>query len=126
VREREGVSLHYHGGPDEDLRQGFERWWLGQSPDDLPCHFWGDLDFSGMAILKTLRQRVPGTQSWQPGYKELLKRIAQGHPAEAASKQEQVDPGTTGCPYADQVLLPALRQRGLCVDQEILRWDTFA
>jgi len=43
---------------------------------------------------------------------------AEGHRPESAAKEGQADPGLTGCSYADAVLLPALRQTGLCVDQE--------
>ncbi|MBT4075489.1 MAG: hypothetical protein HOE78_02800, partial [Gammaproteobacteria bacterium] len=29
-----------------------------------PVWFWGDLDYSGMAILKVLRQRFENVQAW--------------------------------------------------------------
>lgn len=37
---------------------------------------------------------------------------------EAANKERQADPETTGCAYADEVLLTALRSVGRFVDQE--------
>ena len=43
-----------------------------------------------------------------------------GHTPEQTSKQNQTDPGTTGCPYTDTTLLPALRQHGKSVDQEAI------
>ena len=85
--------------------------------------FFGDLDYSGMAILKSLRQSWPQLTAWKTGYAELLSLLTagQGHAPESAEKTEQKDPGFTGCVYADEVLLPALRAHRAFVDQEALR-----
>ena len=82
--------------------------------------FFGDLDYSGMVILKSLRQSWPHLTAWKTGYSELLSLLeaGRGHPPEAADKAEQKDPGITGCTYADEVLLPALRAHRTFVDQE--------
>lgn len=88
----------------------------------MPCHFWGDLDYAGIAILKALRLRFPGIEAWQPGYALMLKQLAGGHRAGDTGKQEQVDPGGSGCPYADRQLLPAMRQQGRFLDQERVTW----
>jgi Uncharacterized protein conserved in bacteria C-term(DUF2220) len=84
--------------------------------------FFGDLDYSGMAILKSLRQSWPHLTAWKTGYAELLSLLeaGRGHPPESADKTEQKDPGFTGCAYADEVLLPALRAYRAFVDQEAL------
>ena len=84
--------------------------------------FFGDLDFSGMVILKRLRQRWPNLTAWQAGYSELLLllKAGRGHPPESADKAEQLDPESTGCAYADGVLLPALRAHKTFVDQEAM------
>jgi hypothetical protein len=37
----------------------------------------------------------------------------------AADKQGQLSIGSTGCVYADEQLLPALRSTGAFVDQEV-------
>jgi hypothetical protein len=42
-----------------------------------------------------------------------------GHTLDAADKQGQTDPVTTGCVFADRELLPAIRECG-GIDQEIL------
>ena len=86
--------------------------------------FFGDLDFSGMVILKSLRQSWPHLTAWKAGYEELLSLLTtgRGHPPEWADKAEQKDPGSTGCAYADGVLLPALRGHRVFVDQEALRF----
>jgi hypothetical protein len=96
--------------------------WLHGTDVTRPVHFWGDLDFSGMDILKELRVVFPGAQAWRAGYEPLLARLLadESHAPDEARKSGQTDPGLTGCSYADEVLLPALRMRGRFVDQESL------
>ncbi|MCK0154619.1 DUF2220 domain-containing protein [Alcanivorax sp. S6407] len=90
--------------------------------EQMECHFWGDLDYAGMGILKALRNSLPTLQAWQPGYQPMLEILntGGGHTPEQTSKQNQTDPGTTGCPYTDTTLLPALRQHGKSLDQETI------
>jgi hypothetical protein len=119
IRERKAALLHYNGNNTD--RTAFESWWFEPSASPPgPVNFFGDLDFSGMGILASLRQRFGEVNAWQAGYRPLLERIRNqgGHSAEAADKQLQIDPGTTGCPYADGVLLPAIREHGF-IDQEV-------
>ena len=91
--------------------------WLAE---DLPCYFWGDLDFAGIGILKALRHSLPGLSAWQPGYHPMLAMLenGEGHTAQQARKTGQTDPVATGCPLCDRVLLPALRQSQRFIDQE--------
>ncbi len=118
VRQPEGVQFFYAPG-NQEQRDQFEAYWLNRIPQDWSCQFWGDLDFSGMAILKALRQVFPEMQAWEPGYQPLLAIIQDGHTLEQGKKEKQIDPGFTGCPYADEVLLPALRQYKQGIDQEL-------
>lgn len=120
IRQSDGVSLHYHSKADTGARRRLEDWWFQRQPDDWPVSFWGDLDFSGMGILKALKQRFPDIQAWRPGYQPMLNLLQQekGHSPGMVSKQAQQDPGTTGCEFADTVLLPALRRQQAFVDQE--------
>jgi len=92
---------------------------------ELPVRFFGDLDYSGMQILASLREVFPCAIAWEPGYAELLKVVASGggHLPEAANKERQTDPGATGCAFADGVLLGALRRFGRFVDQETFEAD---
>lgn len=96
--------------------------WLYSASTDRAIHFWGDLDFAGMDILKELRVVFPEAQAWKPGYDALLDRLYLGesHAPDEAKKSGQNDPGETGCRYADGVLLPALREYVRFVDQESL------
>ncbi|MCB1772015.1 MAG: hypothetical protein KDI88_00240 [Gammaproteobacteria bacterium] len=122
VRSQDGVSLHYQGDSDRARQAWFEAGWFGAGGGDWPAWFWGDLDFSGMAILKALRQRFGDVRAWQPGYAPMLQllRAGGGHAPVEADKVEQADPGVTGCAYADGKLLPAMRELGRFVDQEVV------
>ena len=120
IRTDEGAIAHYRGGSDLGRQKDFEMWWFNQSQPGWPAWYWGDMDFSGMGILKALRERFGDVQAWQPGYAPMVQLVREdkGHSAVMAHKAEQVDPGSTGCPYADEVLLPAMREMQRFVDQE--------
>lgn len=114
IRTRNGALLHFAGATA--AQADIERWWFGDGPPIGPCHFWGDLDFPGTQILKSLRQRFGDVTAWQPGYAPMVEalREAGGYRSSAIDPQ---DLALTGCPYADEVLLPAIRAAGQ-IDQE--------
>jgi hypothetical protein len=116
IRDRSGAVLHYAAGVSD---ANFERWWFRETRAEWPVWFWGDLDFEGLRILKGLHEQF-GARAWEPGYEPLLAllRAGMGHAPEAADKANQRPAGTSGCPYADQVLLPALLSGRRFVDQE--------
>lgn len=94
--------------------------WLHGRTDPWPVYFWGDLDFSSMDILKRLRVSFPTMVAWQEGYAPMAAHLLNGegfHAVEVEGKI-QVDPGQTGCEYADFELLPLLRKTGLFAHQE--------
>jgi hypothetical protein len=95
-----------------------------QQGKDGSCEvrFWGDLDFAGLSILRDIRRVFPQAQAWVPGYERLLVllKAAEGHTPEESRKGGQIDPGHTGCAYADGELLSALRRVGHFVDQEAI------
>ncbi len=124
IRTLEGVSIHYHHASTTDAseRHHFEQWWLRNQNTSQPLWFWGDLDYAGLTILKTLRQRFGDVLAWPPGYEpmEHILQTSGGHLPEEANKGEQHDPGATGCGYVDSVLLPLIREKGRFVDQELV------
>jgi hypothetical protein len=122
IRQPGGVSLHFSGCGVEKFQRSFEHYWLDGATDEWPMWFWGDLDFAGMNILKQLIKRFPSMRAWQPGYQIMLEHLRKGNAYASAGDepQTQIDPGRTGCAYADEQLLPALRAQGLFVDQEIV------
>jgi hypothetical protein len=87
---------------------------------DINAAFWGDLDHAGMAILSSLRTNFPSTRAWEPGYAPMLVRLEteEGHAPEEAKKGGQKPISSTGCSYADSVLIPALAKYGRFIDQE--------
>jgi hypothetical protein len=125
VRSRAGALLHFAGPGAAGLQSAFDAWWYDGTPalgfDEPQCWFWGDLDFAGMQILKALRLRFPSLTAWQPGYTPLLAALVRcgGYRPFAVEDRGQLDPGTTGCAYADSALLPAIRQHGQ-LDQEFM------
>jgi hypothetical protein len=124
VRSFAGAILHFAGpgtrSGETDSVARFERWWFEQEQASPLCWFWGDLDFAGMQILKTLRARFGEVSSWRPGYAPMLAQLRKerGYSPAVESGKGQSDPLTTGCVYADKVLLPAIRERGQ-LDQEM-------
>lgn len=120
IREPSGVCLHYYGGIADAQRTAFESWWFDIRHSGMPVWFWGDLDYSGLAILKVLRTRFGDVRAWKPGYRPMLDVILAGggHTRKLANKEDQAHPGITGCVFADQVLLPAIEQHDMFVDQE--------
>jgi hypothetical protein len=122
VRNRLGAMLHYAGPGLRELAARFDAWWYDGGPAFGPAWFWGDLDFAGMQILKSLRSRFEDLEAWPVGYESLRiqLQVGGGHGTRADDSKGQVDPVLTGCPYADSVLLPAIRRRGR-MDQESRR-----
>jgi hypothetical protein len=121
LRSAEGVSLFYarRGTLAQAQTAAFENW-LFQVGAELPVSFWGDLDWSGMRILSTLRDTFGSVAAWEPGYAPMRVHLlaGQGHQPEAAEKSGQRPLASTGCAYADTQLLPFLATHGF-VDQEL-------
>lgn len=119
-----GSTLYWKGSATEADRRAFKEWLYSSDTakqESMVVSFYGDLDLAGMQILAHLRQNISNCRAWRPGYEALLSwlQTSKGHRPDSAGKEGQVDPGLTGCAYADAMLLPALRQSGLCVDQEV-------
>nr|WP_260295019.1 Wadjet anti-phage system protein JetD domain-containing protein [Sedimenticola hydrogenitrophicus] len=120
IRNKQAVSMHFHASSDLQQQEKFLGWWFSGEACEWPLWFWGDLDYSGMMILKALRGLFGEVGAWVAGYSPMLDLLSrsQGHAAETANKGAQGNPESTGCDYADKVLLPAIRSTGMFVDQE--------
>jgi hypothetical protein len=118
LRKPGGCSVYYSRTSAQDAFGPFEEHLF--SALDVPVFFWGDLDYSGMLILASLRSIFPSAQAWQPGYAPMLARLLRqdGHSPLESGKARQRPIERTGCPYADAILIPALRTSGQFVDQE--------
>jgi hypothetical protein len=121
LRSRAGASLYFasNGALDARARTKFESWLFDRTA--LPSWFWGDLDYSGMGILKSLRTTFLELQGWQTGYEPMLASLkaGNGHAPEHARKRAQRPVDVTGCDYADTLLLPAIHSTGRFIDQEL-------
>jgi hypothetical protein len=121
LRTPDGVSLFYsrRGSQARETTIVFEDWLFGAGVD-MPVSFWGDLDWSGMRILRTLRDTFGDVRAWEPGYAPMLTHLkgGHGHLPETADKRGQLPLSSTGCAYADTQLLPLLATHGF-VDQEL-------
>lgn len=120
IREKEGVSLHFHAGSNSMMKDLFIKNWYTADMHSWPIYFWGDLDFSGMDILANLKRRFNSIVAWKEGYELMLDLLlsGKGHSPEETGKEAQRAVELTGCVYADKKLLPALRRYGRYVDQE--------
>ncbi|HYQ72339.1 MAG TPA: Wadjet anti-phage system protein JetD domain-containing protein [Gammaproteobacteria bacterium] len=124
--EPNGIALHVSKGSIEGAGNLALELLRGAIPVRL--FFFGDLDYSGMQILKQLRQVFPSIVCWDQGYQFLVDQLLSGnaHAPNDADKSGQVDPITTGCQFADTNLLPQIRDgidsgHGF-VDQEVYDW----
>ena len=119
--------MHYSGDGAAALCPAFESWWYEEGAPPAPgLWFWGDLDFAGMQILKALRSRFTDAGAWRIGYEPMVAtlRARGGYAPPVTDAQGQVDPGATGCPFADGELLPAVREYGqLDQESECLRFS---
>ncbi len=118
IRARDGATLHFAGPGASSLIDEFQRWWFRECEAELRSAFWGDLDFAGMQILKSLRARFANMESWKSGYEWMLPLAHQQH-SQTLESREQTDPVVTGDTYADEILLPTIRAHGF-VDQEAI------
>ena len=106
---------------NRDCYQIFVDWWYS-SRQDIPVFFWGDLDFDGMRILKTLRSSFTNAVAFKAAYAMTLELHQQGicHNSMNPNKGNQKDPDMTGCVYADRILLPIIRENEKFTDQEVI------
>lgn len=120
LRSRTGCRLYLRAPSDAADLPSIESWLF--DAEERSVHFFGDLDHAGMQILANLREVFPGAAAWKPGYRQLAGLLERGvgHPPALAAKALQLDPGLTGCPFADAELLPLLRTQGCFIDQEAL------
>lgn len=125
LRTPGGASVYFSaaGNMNRDEMRKFLGWLREEWEFDktISCLFWGDLDYSGMRILATLRNSFgASTDAWEPGYAPMLQalRDGKGHAPIAAGKENQAPLDSANCKYADEVLIPELKKTGMFVDQE--------
>jgi hypothetical protein len=118
LRKTGGCSVYYSRASTPEAIVAFES--VLFSTTEISVFFWGDLDYSGMAILCSLRATFPAAQAWRPGYDPMIARLksGDGHSPVESGKERQRLIEETGCAYADSELIPALKAFQRFVDQE--------
>lgn len=122
IRQRGEVVFSALSMVSIEAMQRFKAWWLQHDDMRVQCYFWGDMDYAGIGILKALKKSFPNTLCWQRGY-DLMIAFHQrglGHKIRDSKKMRQLDPGITGCAFADDTLLPLIRQTQRFLDQEVV------
>lgn len=91
VRATHGEALELNASTADGLEAVGARL-FGRS--ELPVYFFGDLDFSGMQILTSLREVFAQAHAWKPGYGELISVLSSGggHSPEMASRNARSIP----------------------------------
>ncbi len=103
-----------------ESKKEFISWFYFEKEMNIEAFFWGDLDFSGIDILASLKANFPNLKAWEEAYSKMLDALDFGHHPIMAKKEKQKEPRVTGCKYADDVLLPALKDKKLFLDQEFI------
>lgn len=106
--------------PDPHWARQFQDSWFSEGPVSQPMYYFGDLDPSGLRIYANMRQAFPDMRPWEQGYQLLIDRLrsGEGHRQENTGKSQQGDLINTGCAWMDRVVVPVMKETGLCVDQE--------
>ncbi len=131
IRQRRGskMYLELNSKHTKESIEKFIAWFYKENCEDIPVHFWGDLDYEGMNILKALKVNFDNVDAWKKGYAMMLKEVEKGlgHTPKMAGKERQVllNNNILGCSYADKSVVPVLSKEALFIDQEIVFIDDF-
>jgi hypothetical protein len=118
LRERASVSLFIDssGCHSQSCLERIERWLFEDGKPEV--YFWGDLDYSGVAIFVSLLRNFHETKPWEPGYNHMFTLVkAGGHSGIESNKQGQTKVYKTGNSYMDKKVLPLIEEHGF-YDQE--------
>jgi len=126
IRKRRGSKMYFSfESKDIEKRfQSFQEWFYKENENTLPVYFWGDFDHAGMDILKAFKVNFKNIDAWKVGYEIMIEAIKNdfGHTATMAGKERQIKHAKerTHCTYADEVLIPLLKNE-MFLDQEFIK-----
>lgn len=124
IRKRGQVVFSCLSNPNSTAFSDFENWWFDSDTEssNIKSYFWGDMDYAGMGILSSLRKSFRHVVCWPMGFNRMLDfhQHGHGHQIRDSKKMQQLDPGTTGCSLADNIILPEIRRSQRFLDQEII------
>ncbi len=127
IRRKGQVLFSVVNGSSPESIRNFEQWWFDRDSSDITPFFWGDMDYAGITILKSLKHSFADISAWKMGYDLMLKfhDDGHGHKIRDSKKMQQLDPGTCNCRYTDDEILPAIRHSQRFLDQEIVASKDF-
>ncbi|MDY0051908.1 MAG: hypothetical protein RBR65_05135 [Aliarcobacter sp.] len=122
IRNRNGSKMFFTDDCifSKETKEEFISWFYFEKGMNINTFFWGDLDYSGIDILASLKTNFSNLRAWEEAYSKMLDALDFGHPPIMAKKENQREPRVTGCNYADNILLPALKEKKLFLDQEFI------
>lgn len=122
VRNRNGSKMFFTDDCafSNEGKKDFISWFYLEKEMNINTFFWGDLDFSGIDILASLKSNFSNLKAWEAAYSKMLDSLDSGHSPILAKKENQREPRLSGCTYADDILLPALKEKKLFLDQEFI------
>lgn len=127
VRQEDGSKIFFSNTDlfDDKEKKKFLLWFYSNDNEKKEVYFWGDLDYSGLSILASLKKNFTNLKAWESPYSLMAKELENdnGHAYEMAEKQNQKKIDITGCEYSDEVLIPLLNKTKMFLDQEFLVID---
>jgi len=118
IRERKGstILLDSEGESGVEALVAVKEWLYGGRASQV--FFWGDFDYSGIAIFLALKKNFPDAMLWTRGYEEMARAVKTfGHTPEQSGKAKQIAPPVSDEPYIETHLRPLMEQYGF-YDQE--------
>jgi len=126
LRDRSGSRMFFEENCkfSKNAKERFIEWFYRKEEHDIDTFFWGDLDYSGIGILITLKENFPDISAWEIGYAQMLQaqKDGNGHEPEMANKENQSQPSINTLSPVDYCnsLLASMKTFNTFVDQEIV------
>ena len=128
IRQKDGSKIFFSNSNTLEIneKEEFLSWFYSFDNEKIQLYFWGDLDYSGISILSSLKKNFTNLIAWENAYSLMLKELENknGHSFEMAGKEKQKEITSSGCKYSDEVLLPMIKERKMFLDQESIILDS--
>lgn len=127
VRQKEGSKIFFSNTDlfDTKEKQEFLDWFYSNDNEKREVYFWGDLDYSGISILNSLKDNFQNLKAWEKAYSLMVKKLelSEAHRPNMVDKQNQKTVTNSSCKYTNEELIPSLNKTNLFLDQEIIELD---
>ena len=124
IRQKNGSKIFFDNF-DLKLKEEFLLWFYSENNTKKDVYFWGDLDYSGISILTSLKKNFTNLLAWEEGYSLMVKELEdnRGHYFEMAGKEKQKEINISECKYSNEVLIPLINKTKMFLDQEFVSLD---